>query len=104
MPYLNRHTRRDATRVRERGDLKRQKRQKIYRSAKWRRMSNAYLRSHPLCEMCRQRGVVTPAADVHHIISFTQFDGLKMLETAYNPNNLMALCKECHHKIHLGRK
>lgn len=104
MPYLNRHTRRDAARVHEREDLKRKKRQKIYRSAKWRRMSNAYLRSHPLCEMCRQCGVVTPAVDVHHIISFTQFDGLKMLETAYNPNNLMALCKECHHKIHLGRK
>jgi len=41
------------------------------------------------------------AVDVHHRVSFTRFTGLERMAMAYDPKNLMALCKECHANIHL---
>jgi len=73
----------------------------VYHSAKWRRLANAYLASHPMCEMCAQRGVDRLAVDVHHRVSFTRFTGLERMAMAYDPKNLIALCKECHANIHL---
>lgn len=67
-------------------------------------MRIAYLDTHPTCEICAQKGVLSAAVDVHHRVSFTEFVGLKRLEMAFNPNNLMALCKECHTNIHLHEK
>ena len=55
---------------------------------------------HPLCEMCLAKGIVTPAIDVHHRDSFTNYEGLKRMEVALNPANLMALCKQCHSELH----
>lgn len=104
MPYIKRHTAADGRRNREHDDMKRKERQRIYHSALWRRMSEAYLAHHPLCEQCLQKGILRPAVDVHHRVSFTQFTGQKLLEVAYNPRNLMALCKECHANIHLHNR
>lgn len=104
MPYLKRHTRKDGRIAREKNDLNRRDRQKVYHSAKWRRLANAYLAAHPLCEMCAQKGIQKLAADVHHRVSFTKFTGIERMEMAYNPNNLMALCKECHAEIHLHQR
>ena len=67
-------------------------------------MRLAYIDAHPTCEICAQNGRLTAATDVHHRISFTEFQGLKRLEMAFNPNNLMALCPECHANIHLHEK
>lgn len=104
MPYLKRHVRKDSRATREKDDLNRRDRQKVYHSAKWRRLANAYLAAHPLCEMCAQKGINRLAVDVHHRVSFTRFTGLERMEMAYNPNNLMALCKECHAEIHLHNR
>lgn len=101
MPYIRRHIRKDSRKAREASDLNRRDRQKVYHSAMWRRLSNAYLAAHPLCERCAEHGVVTLAVDVHHKVSFTRFTGLERMAMAYNPDNLMALCKECHANIHL---
>ena len=101
MPYIKRHTRTESRKRREGDDLKRKDRQKVYHSAKWRRLANAYLASHPMCEMCAQRGVDRLAVDVHHRVSFTRFTGLERMAMAYDPKNLIALCKECHANIHL---
>lgn len=95
MPYLKKHKRNSCS-----DDQNRKGRQKVYSSAKWRKMRLAYIDRHPLCEICQQKGLVEAAVDVHHKVSFTKFTGMKMIEMAYNPNNLMALCKECHSKIH----
>ena len=44
---------------------------------------------------------VVPSVDVHHITSFmSTTDHLKRIYLAYNPDNLMSLCKECHQKVH----
>ena len=60
----------------------------------WRKVRLAYLRLHPLCEMCEKEGKIVPAGLVHHIKEIK--DGGARLDFS----NLMALCDECHEKIH----
>ncbi|MCI1681428.1 MAG: HNH endonuclease [Bacteroides sp.] len=51
--------------------------------------------------MCEKEGKVTPAEDIHHIVSFMSTDDVyRRKELAYDFNNLMSLCKKCHQKIH----
>ena len=73
----------------------------VYNTTRWKKLREAYLMQHPLCEMCEKDGKVNEAVEVHHItpISYAESE-LEMKELGYNPNNLMALCKECHHKLH----
>ncbi len=76
-------------------------RRRIYNSTQWRRLSDAKLMLDPLCEMCAKEGRVTPAEDVHHIRSFMATDDpMERARLAYDPDNLMSLCKRCHQAIH----
>ena len=61
----------------------------------WRAIRKRYIAAHPLCEECLRRGLAVPAEHVHHIVPLT--DGGTNAES-----NLMALCKACHSRIHLG--
>lgn len=58
----------------------------------WPAIRRRYITAHPLCEMCRREGRITPAAEVHHILPLA--DG-----GTHDPENLMALCKPCHSRI-----
>lgn len=72
-------------------------RQKIYKSKKWIDLRNAKLISTPVCEVCNEN----LAEDVHHIKSFMSTDDpLERLTLAYDPMNLMSICKKCHGKLH----
>lgn len=74
---------------------------KIYNTAKWQKLRNSYLMFHPLCEMCLKDGKTVAAEEIHHIKPIsTGKDELEMKDLAYNGNNLIALCKDCHHKVH----
>lgn len=73
MPYLKKKKKPN----RESEDLKRKERQKVYSTKKWKLMRLAYIDQHPTCEICAQKGIITPAVDVHHRVSFTDFEGLK---------------------------
>ena len=56
---------------------------------------------NPLCELCLQENKTVPAEDIHHIISFMSTDDPQQrLFLAYDYDNLMSLCKQCHQKIH----
>lgn len=59
-----------------------------YNSA-WRKIRNAYITAHPLCEQCEAAGRVTPAAEVHHVLPL-EHGG------THDEDNLQALCKPCH--------
>ncbi len=73
----------------------------VYNTSQWRKLREAYLMLHPLCEMCEKDGKVNEAVEVHHITPISNAnDELEMKELGYNPDNLMALCEECHHKLH----
>lgn len=54
----------------------------------------------PLCELCLAKGIIKPAEDIHHIDSFMNYTGTKRLAKAFDFNNLMSICKECHAKEH----
>lgn len=55
----------------------------------WRKIRARYLAAHPLCEDCQKQGVVTPAAEVHHILPLAHGG-------SHDADNLRALCKTCH--------
>ena len=80
-------------------------RRKIYNSERWRKLSAYKIASSPLCEQCLKNGKVTPAEDVHHIRSFMSTDDpLLRYRLAYDIDNLMSLCKQCHQSIHNRRE
>lgn len=81
--------------------LNEQIRKEVYSTSKWRKLRDAYLIDHPLCEMCLEANKITPTEDIHHIISFVGIsDPLRRNEIAFDYNNLKALCKVCHQKVH----
>ena len=73
-------------------------RQRVYQSKRWQRLRLYYLSEHPLCEECLAQGKIQEAIDVHHITTFV--GAVNAEELAYNYDNLKALCKQCHQKIH----
>lgn len=78
----------------------REDRQKIYQSAKWKKLRTAKLMADPLCQYCLAKGIITPATQVHHLDSFLNYSGIMRLDKAYDFNNLQSLCEECHGLIH----
>lgn len=59
----------------------------------WKRIRDSYVTAHPLCEECLKQGKYTPTQEVHHKLPLSQ-GGTHARE------NLIALCKPCHSKIH----
>lgn len=54
---------------------------------------------HPLCERCLKKGIATAAEHVHHIIELNESNYKDPL-ISLNPENLEALCFECHREEH----
>lgn len=96
MPVINKPKKKQKTNT-----VNEQIRRSVYATSKWRKLRNAYLIDHPLCEMCLEEGKTTAADDIHHIVSFVNIsDPVRRKEIAFDYNNLKALCKVCHQKIH----
>lgn len=62
----------------------------------WKRIHDRYIHLHPLCEECLKEKKATPAEQVHHILPLSEGGSNR-------EDNLMALCKSCHSKIHAKR-
>ncbi len=75
---------------------------RFYSSKKWKACRAAYLSEHPLCERCQLVGIASVAEHVHHKIELTA-DTVHNPMLALNPDNLEALCFNCHQKEHHGR-
>lgn len=78
----------------------REDRQKIYQSAKWKKLREAKLMSNPLCQICLQRGIIKSSEDIHHADSFMNYTGNMRLQKAYDFDNLISVCKSCHSFLH----
>ena len=59
----------------------------------WKRIRDSYVQTHPFCERCFERGILTPVDEVHHIVPISRGG-------THARNNLMSLCRSCHNKIH----
>jgi 5-methylcytosine-specific restriction protein A len=81
-------------------DTKRKERQAIYQTSRWRCLRRMKLIYSPLCEICKANGKSVSAIDVHHKDSFLNYSGDMQTMKAYDYNNLMSLCKQCHQKLH----
>ena len=62
----------------------------------WTRIRARYVKEHPFCEQCFERGVLVPVEEVHHIIPLAEGG-------THEPDNLISLCKSCHSRIHAER-
>ena len=61
----------------------------------WKKLRARFLLQHPLCEQCKREGRLTPAEEVHHILSLANGG-------TNGESNLMALCKSCHSRFTIG--
>lgn len=59
---------------------------------KWKRIRDRHIKQHPLCEKCKEKGRLTPAEEVHHILPLA-------CGGTNDASNLMSLCKSCHSEI-----
>ena len=59
----------------------------------WKRIRDSYVQLHPLCEQCQEKDLLVPTEEVHHRIPLSE-GGTHARE------NLIALCKPCHARIH----
>ncbi|MEG1704784.1 MAG: HNH endonuclease [Niameybacter sp.] len=68
---------------------------KFYRSKAWLKCREAvYKRDFGLCVRCGGAG-----EEVHHMEYITP-DNINDPSVTLNPNNLITLCKDCHHREH----
>lgn len=63
----------------------------VYYDARWREVRKLWLDAHPLCVMCEEKGKVTAAEVVDHIIPHKGDQKL-----FWDSNNFQSLCKSCH--------
>lgn len=76
----------------------------IYNTSIWKNLRKAQLIKCPLCEHCLEKGIITPATQVHHIWEISNGTTLEEMKgIAYNPKNLQSLCEKCHREEHLKR-
>ena len=98
MPTIQRQQRKTYSVPRKETDM-RKLRQKAYQNTTWRKLRDTYMKQHPICEECLKSGKITPATDIHHKKSpFRGGEVNYMLLWDYD--NLQALCKECHGRLH----
>jgi 5-methylcytosine-specific restriction endonuclease McrA len=72
----------------------------FYASGAWVKCRRAYMAEKGgLCERCLARGLIEPAAEVHHKIRLTA-DNVSRPEVALNWDNLECLCTACHKAEH----
>ena len=60
----------------------------------WREIRNRYVKAHPFCELCFERGVLIEVEEVHHKQPLSK-GGTNDVE------NLISLCRSCHAKMHV---
>ena len=71
--------------------------QKVYNTRRWKDLRAAKIRNNPVCEECARKGKTTPAKEIHHIRPFEIDNDLSL---AYDYDNLISLCVECHKEAH----
>ena len=62
----------------------------------WKRIRDNYVKDHPFCEKCFEKGVLAEVEEVHHIKPLSEGG-------THERSNLISLCKSCHGRIHAER-
>lgn len=76
----------------------------FYKSRTWQDCRNEYARkAKHLCENCLKDGIIRAGEIVHHINPITPAN-IDNPEITLNPENMMLVCRDCHAKIHSGKR
>ena len=67
------------------------RREQVYNSSRWRRLSAAIRRARPICELCSN----DLTTEVHHRVPIDRAPAL-----AFEHGNLVAVCSACHQAEH----
>ena len=62
----------------------------------WKCIRDSYAQHHPLCEACLKNGRLVATEEVHHKTPLSEGG-------THAKENLVALCKSCHARIHAVR-
>ena len=78
---------------------------KFYKWHEWRELSDQIKKENNYeCQLCKQRGIHSPARSVHHVQWVSKHPRLAMSRTyEYNGKvyqNLIPLCESCHNEQH----
>lgn len=72
----------------------------FYQSKEWKRVREyIFNRDNGICQDCYKKGIVSIGKEVHHIIFLTA-DNINNQSVTLGEDNLILLCKECHHSRH----
>ena len=91
--FCEEHAKEEARRY-ERYDRDKDAKKKYGRA--WKRIRDSYAAEHPLCELCLQKNIYVKTEEVHHKLPLREGG-------THARNNLIALCHECHARIHAER-
>lgn len=74
----------------------------VYSTARWRNVRNSYLMQFPLCQKCLAEGRTSATQEIHHVIPLKTCNGdlNYLLQLAFDYDNLMSVCCQCHEDIH----
>lgn len=76
------------------------KQRDFYKSGAWVNCRNNYMKSvGGLCEICKEKGLIVPAIIVHHKVHLNA-ENLSDPNVSLNFNNLQAVCRDCHARLH----
>ena len=80
--------------------------QHVYSTARWRHVRKAYFMEHPLCLKCLAEGRTTATQEIHHVIPLKSCNGdlNYLLQLAFDYDNLMSVCCQCHEDIHAAMR
>lgn len=62
----------------------------------WHRIRQSYVKQHPFCEVCMEKGILVPVDQVHHKKPLAEGG-------SHERSNLISLCASCHARIHAER-
>src|SRR4051812_33874588 len=65
----------------------------LYDTARWKKRRRYQLQLHPLCELCKAKGLTVAAEVVHHV------EAHKGDPVLFHTGKLQSLCKPCHDHI-----
>ena len=74
----------------------------VYSTARWRNLVKVKKMMNPLCERCLSQNRVKECEEIHHVTPLKTCNGdlNYLLQLAFDYDNLMALCCQCHEEIH----
>lgn len=100
MPTINKPKRKNNSRKKH--GLQKMIQQHVYSTTRWKHVRKSKFMQSPLCERCLSQNRVQETQEIHHRIPLKTCNGdlNYLLQLAFDYDNLMSVCCQCHEDIH----